>query len=253
MMGVEQVFDAVGLGQKFAAIEGVDINLRRRGLVAADEMAGQADAGDGQPEPPPDQQVNGAEADGIAGALVDDAVEKTVLRIVVVGLVRLELQFLKEVVVDGADDLLDVGGEINAGAEHGRKSIQQRLVGGHVDLGMLRLREPPRAFLQRQVLAPAGAVAEKTFVRRLASEEPDDFPRAPAQQRLVAQGGGSQPFRRLGAEGDEFGPHCLVHRCVLVREKADEGGALAFGKPRGGFCWRERVHVLRAQEHPSRV
>jgi len=39
--------DAIGFGQEFAAIKGVDEHLRGRGLKAANEMARKADADDG--------------------------------------------------------------------------------------------------------------------------------------------------------------------------------------------------------------
>ena len=43
---VDQILNAVGLGEKFSAIEGVYIDLCRGGLVAANEMSRQADSGE---------------------------------------------------------------------------------------------------------------------------------------------------------------------------------------------------------------
>ena len=116
---------------------------------------------------------------------------------------------------------------------------------------MLRLREPPRALLQRQILAPAGAVAEELFIGRLPSEEPDNLPRAAAEQWFGTESGGAQPVGRLGTEREELGPHRLMHCRVLVREQADERGPLAFGQPGDGFCERERVHVLLSANIPQ--
>jgi predicted nuclease of restriction endonuclease-like (RecB) superfamily len=51
-IGLDQVVNAVGFGQELAAVKDVQVNLRGRGLVTANEMTGQADAGDGQPQAP---------------------------------------------------------------------------------------------------------------------------------------------------------------------------------------------------------
>ena len=44
VIGVQQIFDAIGFRQKFPAIEGVDVKFALARLIAANEMAGQTDA-----------------------------------------------------------------------------------------------------------------------------------------------------------------------------------------------------------------
>ena len=69
-----QVIHAVYLRQDATLIEGVDVDFLARVLEAAKEMAGESDAGDGQLQATTDGQVDHAQADGVAGAAIDDAV-----------------------------------------------------------------------------------------------------------------------------------------------------------------------------------
>src|SRR6185503_9150597 len=109
-----QVFDAVRFCQQLPTVKRVDVNLGGGSLVAADEMARQTDAGDGQLEPASKQKINRAEADRIPRALIDDAIQKTVFRVVVVCFVGRKFEFLEEIMICGADDVLDISGEIDA-------------------------------------------------------------------------------------------------------------------------------------------
>src|SRR5437660_11406832 len=43
-----EILDAIGLGEEFAAVERINVKLGGGGLIAADEVTGQTDAGNGQ-------------------------------------------------------------------------------------------------------------------------------------------------------------------------------------------------------------
>src|SRR6185503_9932135 len=112
-----------------------------------------------------------------------------------------KFEFLEEIMICGADDVLDISGEIDALVKYGSKRIEQRFVSREIDVGILRLRQQPGAFFQRQVLTPAGAECHESVVRRFAAEKIDDFLHAPAKQCLVAQSIGSKPVDYRSAEG----------------------------------------------------
>ena len=96
VVGVQEVFDAIGLGQKYAFAKTVDVDFRGAGLVAADEMTGQPDASHRQPEPARDEQIECAQADWVAAAFVNDPVHITTSGLIAVMIVAGEAQLLKE-------------------------------------------------------------------------------------------------------------------------------------------------------------
>jgi len=71
---LHHMLDAIGLGQEASSAKSVHINLGPAGLIAAEKMAGKADARHGQTETPGQQQIDQAEADRVAGAPIHDAV-----------------------------------------------------------------------------------------------------------------------------------------------------------------------------------
>ena len=74
MAALDEVVDAVRRCQQFAPVKDVDVNLIRGGLIAAEEIAREGDAGDGQVQAPGQEDVNQAEADRISRAAIHDPV-----------------------------------------------------------------------------------------------------------------------------------------------------------------------------------
>src|SRR3989454_10448233 len=109
VIALQQILNAIRLGEKFAAIECVNIDFLSSGLVAADEMAGQADADDGQAQSPGQQNIQHAEADGISGAAINHTVQVAVLGIVVIIFVAGKAEFAEKVTVDLRQNGLGLG------------------------------------------------------------------------------------------------------------------------------------------------
>lgn len=79
---LDDVFDAVGFGEEASTVEGIDVEFGAAGLVAAEEMSGQKYSGDREAEASRNQKKEEAEADLVADAAVQDAVEVAVFGIV---------------------------------------------------------------------------------------------------------------------------------------------------------------------------
>ena len=82
-----KVLHAIGLGEHAPSIEGVNIQFLSWILVTAEKVARQTDASDGQSQAPAHREVNHAQRNGVAGAPINHAVEKAVIRIIIVLLV----------------------------------------------------------------------------------------------------------------------------------------------------------------------
>ena len=227
-VGVGEVLNAIRLGEELSAVEGVKEDLRGGGLVAADEVPGQADAGDGKPQPPRQQDIEQAEVDGVAGPPVQDTVQVAVFRVVVVFFVAGEAEFAEEVLVDGGQDCLRFGAGIQPAAEFVGVAVEHRLVGFDVDERVLGLREQPGALFEVEFLAVAEAEGEEMVVGGLAVEVEDDLPGAAAQRGVVAHGVRPQPFGGRRAAGEKLLPHRPVDGRVLVRQQTEQGAAAAF-------------------------
>src|SRR5262245_15467532 len=73
MIGFDQMLDAVCLGPESAFVEYIDVDFPDAGLKSADEVAWQANSRDWKLQPAREEQIDGAEANGISGALIDDS------------------------------------------------------------------------------------------------------------------------------------------------------------------------------------
>ena len=200
--------------------------------MAADEMPRQADARDRQPQPPRQQHVKQAKRNGIARPPVEHAVQVTVVRFVVILFVALETEFAEKVVVDFSQHGVRAPVAVNAFAQRVRVAVQQRLICLHVDFGKLRLRQQPRGGFHIEFLAVIQAEGEKAVVTGLFVHVPEDFLDTPSQQRVVAQGIGSQPFARGVAFSQNLLAHRLINLRVLVAQKIEQRGAAAFRRRR---------------------
>src|SRR2546423_1186992 len=92
---LDEVLNAIGFGHEAAAVEGIDEDLGRGGLKAADEMPRQADASEGQAQTFGEQQIQQAQGNRVAGAAIQHAIQKAVIGIVVVLFVAAETELLK--------------------------------------------------------------------------------------------------------------------------------------------------------------
>src|SRR3954467_8654231 len=133
------MFHTVGLGPKGAFSNDIDVNLFGAGLKSTDEVAGKPDTCNTWVEAPGHEQVNGAQADGIAGAPVDDAIEVTVLGIVVVTFVATKAEIFKEILVDHAEHLLGRRGKVDSLPQFSGPGVIERLVSLDIRIRILRL------------------------------------------------------------------------------------------------------------------
>src|SRR5207302_436339 len=104
VLPADQVLDAVGLAQEFAAVEGINVKFSRIGLKTAKEVAGQTDASYRQAQPPREQNVKQAQINRVPAAMVNDAVQVAVLRIVIIFVISGKTEFAEEVLVDRSQD-----------------------------------------------------------------------------------------------------------------------------------------------------
>lgn len=230
VVAAHQILDAIGFGEEFAVVKGVDVYLAGCGLVAADEMARQTDSDHRQLEAAGEQEVEEREVDGIAFAAVDDAVKIAVLRVVVVFLVAGEAEFVEEVVVDRGEDFLAGFGGVDSFAKFDGEIVEQRAIGFDVDVRILREAEEPNTFFDVEFLAVLEAKSQEPSVGFLAIKVPDDFPRAAAQERVAAQTMRAKPFTGFFAKGQDFVADGAVNGGVVIAEEVDESFSLAFRK-----------------------
>src|SRR4051812_17286457 len=87
VVSVNQVFHAITFAQKFTAIEGIDIKFLLAGLKTTNEITGQTNPRNGKLQSTSQQHVNQAEADWISRSPIDNAIQITVLRLVIIGFV----------------------------------------------------------------------------------------------------------------------------------------------------------------------
>ena len=93
VIGLDQMAHAIGFGPESAAAKDINVDFFGGGLKPADEMAGQANAGNWKAQAARQKQVNRAEADGISRAAVHHAIDVAVFRMIAVMLVALETEF----------------------------------------------------------------------------------------------------------------------------------------------------------------
>lgn len=238
----EEVLDAVRLGPEFAAIEDVYVIFLGGGLKTADEMAGQADTGNGQLEASREQKIDKAKVDGIAGAAVHDAVQVTVLRVVIILFVAVKAQHIENVFVECGQNVFGLAARVDAFAQFAGVAVEERGVGLKVDVGILSLGEQPRALFEVEVAAFGEAKGEEAVIGDLAGEVLDDFLRAPAQGGFAAQGVRTQPVRRAAAAGKDFLANGLVNDGAFVVEEGNQGRLLAFRERNGRLDGGSRTH-----------
>src|SRR5579862_5915860 len=230
VIAAHEVLDAIGFGHEFAVVKGVHVDLAGGGLVAADEMAGQADAGHGQFQAAREEQIQERKVDGVSFPAIDDAVQIAVLRVVVVFLVASEAEFVEKVVVEGGEDFLAGLAEIDVVPDFGGEIVQQGAIGFDVDVGILCEGKEPDAFFEVKFLAVLEAKSQEPGVGFLAVEVLDDFTGAAAQEGVAAQPKGPEPFAGFLADGHDFLTHGAVDGGVIIAEQIDEGFPLAFRK-----------------------
>src|ERR1022692_3834485 len=239
---MREKLEAVGLGHQLAAIEGIEKDFLGRGLVAANEMAGQTDAGHWQPQSSRQQQIKQAQVDGIAGAPIHDAVQVAVLRIVISGFVSRKTELIEQVFADHGKRFFSIGARIDALTQFIRVAVQHRLVRLDVDVRIGGLHQQPHALFQVKFLAVLQAKGKEPRVRVQTRKMPDDFLRATAEHRIAAERMRTQPFARDGAAGENSGPDGMVDRGVVVRQQIEQRGSFASGRQLGRGNVRYRIH-----------
>jgi len=111
---VDEVLHAIRLGEEAPTIKRIDVHRIHAGLVTADEVAGQTDAGDGHFQAAGQQEVDQTEADGIPGAAVEHLIEVTILRVEIAFLVATKTEFGEQVLIDDRELRSGFGLEIEA-------------------------------------------------------------------------------------------------------------------------------------------
>src|SRR5262245_27139536 len=183
---VNEVLHAISLGQKLSAVENVDVDFRRGGLIAADEMTGQADPCDVQAQPPRDQNINQAEVNGVARATVHYAAQIAVFRIVVILVVAGEAQLQEKVLVDRGQQLLRFAARVKPQPQIAGITIQQSLVTFDVYVWIAALRQKPGALFQFQVFALPQTESQEAGIGGLSFEVLDDLLNPTPQGGLAA-------------------------------------------------------------------
>src|SRR5204863_4751490 len=110
--------------QEFSTVKSVNVKLGCAGLVAADEMAGQTDASNGQAQASRDQQIHQAKVNRISSAPIQNTVQVAVLRIVIILIVAGKTQFLEKIFVDGGQERFGSGAQIQPNSQIARITIQ---------------------------------------------------------------------------------------------------------------------------------
>src|SRR4051794_3424131 len=123
MIVVQEVLDAVGFGPKAAPPEGVDVDFLGRGLESADEVAGEADAGDWQFQAAREEKVNCAEANRVASPAVHDPIQIAILGVVAELLMARKGKLMEEIIIDEAKGLLGRRGKINPFPQFTRPTV----------------------------------------------------------------------------------------------------------------------------------
>ena len=241
---VDQVLDAIRLSEKSPAIERVEVNLSGGGLITANEVPRQPNAGDRKPQPPREQDIHQAQVDGIARPPVHDAVKIAVFRVVIVLFVARKAEFAEEVLVDDSEDVLRFDGGTKPAPQFVRVTVQQCLVGLDVDERVIGLRKQPRARFEVEFLAVPEAKAEEMVVRRLPVEVENNLPRAPAQSGVVAHGVRPQPVSGRWAAGENLLPDRPVNERILIAQQAEQGNSLALRDFLTVMPRRNRIHTL---------
>jgi hypothetical protein len=101
-----------------------------------------------------------------------------------------------------------------------------------------------RTFLDVQLFALSEAESEKAVVRSLSREELNDLHRAPAQDRIAAQGRGLQPARGRKTVGQNLGANRLVNARIFVGEQVHKSFLLRITRFHRAFWETDRAHQL---------
>jgi hypothetical protein len=228
MLQLHHQFDAIRLDQHAPSVERINVNLGAAGLEPAQKMSRQADAGHRQPQPPGQQQIEQAQADGVADAAIEHASEVAVFRVVEILLVACELQFAKKIIIDDADDLIDRAVQVQALAQLAGIIVQQSGIGLQIRLRILRAAKQQHALLKVKVFALIEAERQELRVGFLAGKVIHDFAGAPAQNGIAAQCVLAHPIGTGRAVGEDGRAHRAIHLCVVVRQQADQSFAMPF-------------------------
>ena len=110
--GLLEILHAIGLGEDATSIESVNIQLLAWVLVATEKVAGQADAGDREPQASTNRHVQHAHGNGTTGMPVNYSVEVAVVGVVIILLISGESACLEQVLVDTCHDAFRFGTKI---------------------------------------------------------------------------------------------------------------------------------------------
>src|SRR5690242_16145675 len=96
--------------------------------------------------------------------MVDNAIEIAVLGTLTVMLVSMEAEFLEQVMIDCAQNLIWRTGEVDTLPQFSGPGIIKRLIGGHVHIRVLSLGKQSRRPFEIKFFAIAQAKREESFV-----------------------------------------------------------------------------------------
>ena len=182
-------------------------------------MARHADAGDRQVQSPRQEQIDHAKTDRVAGSPVNRPVEVTVFGLVIILFVAVETEFGINILIDGRQDLIGFGAEIDPLPQIPGEAVEQGLIRGHVDVRIPRLGQQPRTVLDIQVFTVlAETERQEPIVGRSARQVVDDLLCPPSQYRIAAQHVRMHPGHSGLAKGKDLVAHQMVNGRVLVRQ-----------------------------------
>src|SRR5439155_23459503 len=153
VIGLDQMTHAIGFGPKTSAAKDINVDFFGGGLKPANEMAGQANAGNWKAKAARQKQVNGAEADGISRAAVHHAIDVAVFRMIAVMLVALKTEFLEKVFVYRPKNLLRLGGKIDSLAQCIPPGVVKGAIAFQIRVWILCLGEKANRHFEVQFLA----------------------------------------------------------------------------------------------------
>jgi hypothetical protein len=220
---VDEVLYAIGAGEQFAPIESVDKkSLFGRSLKTAEEMPGHADSYNWEFQAASDSEVNGAKADGVAGALVYDAIEIAVLRVVVTLFVAMKPEFIEKVMIDDGDDLFGALAGTDLFAEIRGVIVEESLIRLGIDVRILRLCQEKRPEFDVQFFTLRQAKCQETIVGGVARQVLNDLEGATAENGIAAEGGRLKPAGGGEAVTENLRANRVVDRSIFVCQQIHE-------------------------------
>src|SRR5262245_12066834 len=97
---MEQVFHAISFGQQLSLIKSIDVNLRRRGLIAYQKMSWHSYPSNRKVQPACNQEIDQAKGDGISCPAIQHAIQVAIVRLVVILFVAMKLELAEKVLID---------------------------------------------------------------------------------------------------------------------------------------------------------